>query len=81
MKPSKLLNRFNRRSTPDAAQDADRQIGLISQLIGCSHRTLSRPFIEGSTAYKCCLKCGARRHFNQDTFETYGKFYYPPIKG
>ena len=59
---------------------AARKIGLIARLTGCAHRQLSRPFIEGEIAYKCCLACGARKQFNTDTFESYGKFYYPPAK-
>lgn len=60
------------------AQSFGRKLGLISRLVGCSHRELSRPFIDGNTSYKCCLKCGARRQFNTETFETFGSFYYPP---
>lgn len=56
-----------------------RKIGLISRLIGCSHKNLSRPFIEGNAAYKSCLSCGARKHFDPETFESDGNFYYPPV--
>jgi len=57
-----------------------RKLGLVTRLIGCSHPDLSRPFVEGKTAYRSCLKCGARRQFNLDTFETFGRFYSAPIR-
>ena len=55
-----------------------RELGLITRLVGCSHREMGRPFEEGKVRYRSCLKCGARRQFNADTFETFGKFYVPP---
>lgn len=84
MSPNRLLSKFQRKSTTDAGgtpeadeQAAARKPGLISRLIGCSHKNLSRPFIEGKTAYKSCLDCGARKQFDPETFESYGTFYYP----
>ena len=56
-----------------------RKIGLITRLIGCYHKQLSRPFVERGTAYKCCLSCGARKPFDPVTFESSGTFYYPPV--
>ena len=55
-----------------------RQLSLITRLVGCSHKEMGRPFSEGKTRYRSCLKCGARRQFNEKTFETFGKFYLPP---
>lgn len=54
------------------------KMGLIAKLLGCWHNNVSRPFIQGKTAYRCCLKCGARRQFNPETLETFGAFYFPP---
>lgn len=68
----------NEQGSETKAQAFGRKLGLISRLVGCSHRELSRPFVDGNTSYKSCLKCGARRQFNIETFETFGSFYYPP---
>ena len=66
------------------AQKLDRlvfgqKVGVITSLFGCWHENISRPFVQGKTAYRSCLKCGARKQFNQETLETFGKFYFPPI--
>ena len=55
------------------------KMGLIPKLFGCWHDNISRPFVQGKTAYRSCLKCGARKQFNAETLETYGNFYFPPI--
>lgn len=52
---------------------------LVSKLFGCWHENLSRPFVQGKTAYRSCLNCGARKQFNAETLETHGNFYFPPI--
>ena len=54
-----------------------RKIPLMAKLFGCRHGNLGRPFASSEIAYRSCLKCGARRQFNPDTLETYGKFYFP----
>jgi hypothetical protein len=81
-----MLHRFQRKTDPENKQTPSeepnvfgKKVGLINRLIGCSHRDLSRPFVDGNIAYRSCLTCGARRQFNVDTFESFGKFYYPPI--
>jgi hypothetical protein len=54
------------------------ELGLITRLVGCSHKEMGRPFRDGNIKYRSCMKCGARRQFNEQTFETFGKFYAPP---
>lgn len=56
-----------------------KKVGVIAKLFGCWHENISRPFVQGKTAYRSCLKCGARKQFNPETLETYGTFYFPPI--
>jgi hypothetical protein len=61
----------------------ERKIGFIKGIFGCWHRkSLSRPFVDPETkrAYRVCLKCGARRDFDQSSLKTFGPFYYPPVK-
>lgn len=55
-----------------------RKLGLVSRLVGCQHRRLTRPFSTGGSAYLSCLECGARKHFNPRTLETSRSFYRPP---
>jgi hypothetical protein len=85
-KLTKMLNRSQQtaptETTPDTQPDSrtfGRKIGLITRLIGCYHKQLSRPFVERGTAYKSCLSCGARKPFDPVTFESDGNFYYPPV--
>jgi hypothetical protein len=55
------------------------KMGLITKLFGCWHNDISRPFVQGKTAYRSCLQCGARKQFNPETLETHGSFYFPPV--
>ena len=66
------------------SQDIDervfgRKLGLITRLIGCPHKDVGRPFVEGQTAYRSCSSCGARKQFNTATFETHKNFYSAPV--
>ncbi len=56
-----------------------KKMGFVTKIFGCRHKNLSRPFTQGKTSYRSCLNCGARKQFNAETLETYGKFYAPPI--
>lgn len=65
-------------------KDIDRRVfgtkmGIVAKLFGCWHDDISRPFVEGKTAYRACLKCGARKQFDPKTLKTFGGFYYPPL--
>ena len=55
------------------------KISLVAKLFGCWHENMSRPFGEGKIVYRSCLKCGARKQFDTETLQTFGKFYYPPL--
>jgi hypothetical protein len=55
------------------------KVGVVAKLFGCWHENISRPFVQDKTAYRACLTCGARKQFNPETLETYGRFYFPPI--
>lgn len=56
-----------------------KKVGVFASLFGCWHEDITRPFMEGKSAYRACLKCGARKPFNPETLETDSRFYYPPI--
>ena len=61
-------------------QISGKEVGFFSQIFGCWHERLTRPFFEGKTAYRSCLKCGARKRFDPQTMKTYGKYYYPSVE-
>jgi hypothetical protein len=78
-----LLNKFQSLFSKNRTNEIDgfvfgKKLGLTAKLFGCWHNNVSRPFIQGKTAYRSCLQCGARRQFNPETLETHGSFYYPP---
>ena len=81
-----LLNKFQRLINKNSEQGKVinepalvRKPGLITQLFGCRHGNIGRPFTYGETTYRSCLNCGARKPFNPQTFETQGSFYFPPV--
>lgn len=80
--PNKLLTLSNKNNEETNAMDNfvfGQKLSLMAKLFGCWHDNISRPFVQGKTAYRSCLKCGARKQFNPETLETHGKFYFPPI--
>jgi hypothetical protein len=54
-------------------------VGIIASLFGCRHRQLSRPFSSLNDSYRVCINCGARRRFNPNTLQTFGRFYFSPV--
>lgn len=56
----------------------EQKVGLTAKLFGCWHKEMSRPFTHGRQSYRVCLDCGARRHFDPESFRTYGPYFYPP---
>lgn len=56
-----------------------KKLGLLSKIIGCPHKDIGRPFGEGRSAYRSCVSCGARKHFNTETLETGSHFYSAPV--
>ena len=79
---NKLLTLNNKRNK--AANKIDqyvfgKKMGLMATLFGCWHNDIGRPFVQGKTAYRSCLQCGARKQFNTETLETHGNFYFPPV--
>ncbi|MEZ5307405.1 MAG: hypothetical protein R2684_09695 [Pyrinomonadaceae bacterium] len=57
------------------------RIGILTSLFGCKHQRLGRPFTFEHVSYRACMECGARQHFDLESWTTYGGFYYPPEPG
>jgi hypothetical protein len=86
MDTGKLFGKFKRdKNEIEASEPIKREpvfgekIGIINRIMGCNHKTLSMPITVGNIAYRSCTKCGARRPFNTETFQTYGTYYRPPV--
>jgi hypothetical protein len=54
------------------------KVGLMGKIFGCGHEELSRPFSRHGIGFRECLRCGARKRFDTETFTSIGGFYYPP---
>lgn len=66
---------------PEAKVDTQvfgEKVGFLVSLFGCGHRNLSRPFSHKTVAYRSCLQCGARKQFDTQTLQTFGRFYNSP---
>jgi hypothetical protein len=59
-------------------KDFGEKIGMLSAIFGCQHKNLGMPITINGKSYRACIRCGARRHFNTETLETWGSFYSPP---
>jgi hypothetical protein len=74
-----FTHRFDRQKPELNDEFFGEKVGLLNKIFGCGHRNISRPFGQGKIVYRCCMECGARKQFNPETLETFGKFYYPPM--
>lgn len=61
----------------EKTKKSEKAVSFFAGIFGCWHKELSRPFTTSNNSYRVCLNCGARRHFNAETLETYGQFYFP----
>jgi hypothetical protein len=80
--PKRLLELNNKKNKVASQIDHlvfGQKMSLLAKVFGCWHSNISRPFVQGKTAYRSCLKCGARKQFNPDTLETRGGFYFAPV--
>jgi hypothetical protein len=52
----------------------------LSELFGCQHKQMSRPFSRHGETYRVCIACGARRQFNEQTWNSAGPYYFKPAR-
>ena len=52
----------------------------LSELFGCQHREMSRPFSRHGETYRVCISCGARRSFDEKTWNSSGSYYFKPAR-
>ena len=71
-------NRISKNINNRTKGDFGEKIGVFGKVFGCWHKNLTRPFTTEHGSYRACLECGARRHFDENSFKTFGSFYYPP---
>jgi len=53
----------------------DHVISALTRVRSCWHREMSRPFTRDGRTYRACLRCGARRDFDLETWQMKGPFY------
>ncbi len=53
---------------------------LFSDIFGCQHREMSRPFSRHGETYRVCITCGARREFDEKTWNSSGRYYHKPAR-
>jgi len=83
MTATTLLNTLQRMTHRRGRREINPQvfgekIGLLASVFGCWHEDVGRPFVDGKTAYRSCVKCGARKQFDPETLRTFGNFYGSP---
>ena len=53
---------------------------LFSEIFGCQHHDMSRPFSRHGETYRVCITCGARRAFDGETWNSSGRYYHKPAR-
>jgi len=48
---------------------------FLQRLFSCHHRQLSRPFTHDGRTYRSCARCGMRRDFDLETWQSKGRYY------
>ncbi len=48
----------------------------LSEIFGCQHREMSRPFSRHGETIRVCLGCGGRRRFDEQKWQMDGAYYY-----
>jgi hypothetical protein len=48
----------------------------LGELFGCQHKEMSRPFSRHGETFRVCINCGARRQFDEQTWNSSGPFYF-----
>ena len=52
----------------------------FGELFGCQHAEMSRPFSRHGETYRVCISCGARRSFDEKTWNSSGRYYFKPAR-
>ena len=57
-----------------------KQQTIMTRIFGCWHPRVSKLMTIDNVTFRCCLKCGMRKNYDPETFESRGAFYSPPIR-
>jgi hypothetical protein len=52
----------------------------LAAFFGCPHKEMSRPFSRQGETYRVCINCGARRSFDDTTWNSSGPYYFKPAR-
>jgi hypothetical protein len=48
----------------------------LTEIFGCAHKEMSRPFSRHGKSYRVCIACGAHRGFDAETWNSRGPYYF-----
>ena len=49
---------------------------FLMALVGCAHRSMSRPYTIGGVTHRICPDCGAYRLYDLEKMQFYGTYFY-----
>lgn len=78
-----VLETLNLYGNGERARRSKVSFGLgrwLAELFGCPHREMSRPFSRQGETYRVCINCGARRGFDDKTWNSAGPYYFKPAR-
>ena len=55
-------------------------LNRLGAFFGCPHKEMSRPFSRQGETYRVCINCGARRSFDDKTWNSSGPYYFKPAR-
>ena len=53
---------------------------FLTRAFGCRHRQMTLPYTRGTSTYRTCVACGARRDFDLVQGIMVGSYYYPTAR-
>ena len=74
------LEHYSHRERISASGLFSRMANRVSQIFGCPHKEMSRPFSRQGETYRVCINCGARRQFDAQTWNSSGRHYFKPAR-
>jgi hypothetical protein len=74
------LEHYSHREQTSVRNVLSRVFGRMGEVLGCPHKEMSRPFSRQGETYRVCINCGARRGFDEKTWNSTGRYYFKPAR-
>jgi hypothetical protein len=71
-----IFEHYARVESKKSPKMTSRMMKWLSEIFGCPHKEMSRPFSRHGETYRVCIACGAHRRFDERTWNSLGPFYY-----